>query len=110
MVVISDMAEYERVLVDGLKNFPRVLMPLRRLTLTKLRLPLLRGARTGTIAKAAKAYDLDNKWVATPAYNKMNRYTLRSQTTDLDRFRIMINRKNRAQNVRKLAFKIRSKK
>ena len=54
MVVIADMAEYERVLVDGLKNFPRVLMPLRRLTLTKLRLPLLRGARTGTIVKAAK--------------------------------------------------------
>ena len=78
-------------------------MPLKRLTLTKLRVPILRGARTSTLAKAAKAFDLCTKWQATPAYNKMNRFTLRSQTTDLDRFKIMINRKNRSYEVRKLA-------
>ena len=103
MVVIVDIAEYEKVLVDGNGKFPRVLYPLKRLTLTKLRLPLLRGARTGTVAKAAKAYDLDNKWVATPAYQKMRRFTLRRSTTDLDRFRIMLNRKQRNYEVRKLA-------
>ena len=78
-------------------------MPLKRLTLTKLRVPILKGARTATLAKAAKAFDLTAKWEATPAWNKMNRFTLRSQTTDLDRFKIMINRKQRSYEVRKLA-------
>merc|ERR1712166_1467033 len=91
------------ILVDGLKSFPRCIMPLKRLTLTKLRVPILRGARTSTLAKAAKAFDLTAKWEATPAWNKMNRFTLRSQTTDLDRFKIMINRKQRSYEVRKLA-------
>ena len=102
LVVIVDMADQNRVLVDGLKNFPRVLFPLRRLTLTRLRLPLLRGARTSTVAKAAKSFDLCAKWEKTPAYLKMRRFTLRSETTDLDRFRIMLNRKQRNYQVRKL--------
>ena len=102
MVVIVDMAEYNRVLVDGIGNYPRVELPLKRLTLTRLRLPVLRGARTGTVTKAAKAYDLDNKWRATPAFQKMNRFTLRRQTTNFDRFKIMLNRKQRSYEVRKL--------
>jgi large subunit ribosomal protein L14e len=102
--VIVDIADANRILVDGLSSFPRCIMPLRRLTLTKLRVPtILRGARTSTLAKAAKAYDLDTKWKATPAWNKMNRFTLRTQTTDLDRFKIMVNRKQRSYEVRKLA-------
>jgi hypothetical protein len=56
------------VLVDGLKSFPRVLFPLRRLTLTKLRIPVLRGTRTSTLAKAAKAFDLDKKWADSKAF------------------------------------------
>jgi len=56
------MVDMTRVLVDGVKNFPRVIYPLKRLTLTRLRMPLLRGARTSTLAKAAKAFDLEAKW------------------------------------------------
>ena len=33
----------------------------------------------------------------------MKRFTLRTQTTDLDRFKIMVNRKQRSYEVRKLA-------
>ena len=101
-VVIVDIADINRVLVDG-QNFPRAMMPLKRLTLTKLRLPILRGARTSTVTKASKAFDLANKWKATPAAKKIERFALRSQTTDLDRFKIMINRKQRSYEVRKLA-------
>jgi hypothetical protein len=35
----------------------------------------------------------------------MSRFALRTQTTDLDRFRIMVARKNRAYKARKVAFK-----
>ena len=48
LVVISDIANENKVLIDG-EDMPRVLYPLKRLTLTKYKLPLLRGARTSTI-------------------------------------------------------------
>ena len=49
-VVIVDIADMNRVLVEGpTSGFPRVLYPLRRLTLTGLKMKILRGARTGTL-------------------------------------------------------------
>ena len=51
VVIIVDIADATRVLVDGpTTGFPRVLYPLKRLTLTSLKLKdLLKGARTGTV-------------------------------------------------------------
>ena len=50
-VVIVDIADSHRVLVDGAGNgFPRVLYPIKRLTLTSLLVPgVNRGARTGSV-------------------------------------------------------------
>lgn len=49
--VIVDIADSNRVLVDGpTTGFPRVLYPIKRLTLSSIKLPnILKGARTGTI-------------------------------------------------------------
>lgn len=96
MVVIVDIVDMGRVLVDGLKSFPRVIYPLKRLTLTKMRLPLLRGARTTTLAKAAKAFGLDEKWAANPANVKMQTFAKRRSLTDFDRFKVMVARKQRS--------------
>ena len=95
MVVIADIADMGRVLVDGLGHFPRTLYPLKRLTLTKMKLPVLRGARTSTIQKAAKTFNLEEKWSKNGAQQKMDRFNKRRETTDFDRFKIMINRKQR---------------
>ena len=55
MVVIVDFVDINRVMVDGMGAFPRVLYPLKRLTLTKLRVAnILKGARTGTLKKEAE--------------------------------------------------------
>ena len=105
MVVIVDILDTTRVLVDGIGHFPRCVYPVIRLTLTKLRLPILRGARTGTVAAAAKKFDLTTKWANTPANKKMQSFALRAKTTDFDRFKIMIQRKQRSYEVRKLAHK-----
>jgi len=52
MVVIVDFVDINRVMVDGMGQFPRVLYPLKRLTLTKLKVAnILKGARTGTLKK-----------------------------------------------------------
>ena len=75
MVVIVDMVDINRVQVDGAGNFPRVIFPLKRLNLTKLRVPLLRGARTGTLKKAIAKFELEGKWKATPAAKKLERYS-----------------------------------
>ena len=96
LVVIVDLVNSKTVLVDGMSAFPRVMYPLKRLTLTRLRLPILRGARTGTVVKAAKAFDLTNKWNASPAFKKMDRFSRRANMTDMDRFRVMIARKQRS--------------
>ena len=95
MLVIVDIVDMGRVLVDGLGNFPRVIYPLKRLTLTRLRIPILRGARTGTLRKAAAKFELDKKWKMTPACQKMTRQTARANTTDFERFQVMVWRKQR---------------
>ena len=100
--MIVDIADMNRVLVDG-EDFPRVIYPLRRLTLTKLRVNILRGARTGTVLKAIKDYDLKAKWAATPVAKKQAQRTTRANLNDLERFQVMINRKRRAYAVRALA-------
>ena len=100
LVVIVDMVDMNRVLVDGLGHFPRVMYPLRRLTLTRLRIPILRGARTGTLKKAAATFELDKKWAATNACVKLERAKARASTTDFDRFKIMVFRKQRGYAIR----------
>merc|ERR1719329_1252933 len=87
MVVIVDIVDMGRVLVDGMGNFPRVIYPLKRLTLTKLRVPLLTGARTGTLAKAAKTFGLDEKWAKNASNVKMQRFSKRAALTDFERFK-----------------------
>lgn len=107
MVTIVDFVNFTSVLVDGNGKFPRTIYPLKRLTLTRMRLPILRGCRTGTLAKAAKTFDLDTKWAACKAMQKMERFNKRKETTDFDRFKIMVLRKQRSYDVKKIAKKLR---
>ena len=50
LVVIVDIADINRVLIDGpTSGIPRTLYPLKRLTLTTLKVKILNGARTSTL-------------------------------------------------------------
>ena len=109
LVVIIDIADQNRVLVDG-DDFPRVLYPLKRLTLTKLVVPLQRGARTGTLEKACEEFKLDEKWEATPTAKKIAQREKRASLSDWDRFKVMRQRKQRSHMVKKLVHKAISKK
>mmetsp|Transcript_20294 Transcript_20294/g.14977 ORF Transcript_20294/g.14977 Transcript_20294/m.14977 type:complete len:159 (+) Transcript_20294:50-526(+) len=107
VVVIVDIADTKRVLVDGpTTGFPRVLYPVERLTLTKFKLPILRGARTGTVKKAALAAKINESWEGTAFAKKIALKKKRSSLTDLQRFKVMVLRKNRSFKLRKLAKKI----
>lgn len=79
--------------------------PLRRLQLTKIRIPLNRGARSGAVQKAWKDNKVDEKWASTPVARKLAIKTQRANLDDFQRFAVMINRKQRAFAVRKLVSK-----
>merc|ERR1719361_1289071 len=104
VVVIVDIADQSRVLVDG-ENFPRTIYPMRRLSLTKLKLDIPRGARTGTLLKAAKEFDLKAKWEAAAIAQKLAKQQTRQNLTDHERFQVMINRKRRSYEAKKIAAK-----
>ena len=88
LVVIVDIADSNRVLVDG-DDFPRVLYPLKRLTLTKLVVPIQRGSRTGTLEKACEEFKLTEKWEGTPTAKKNAQREKRAGLSDWERFKVM---------------------
>ena len=66
-----------------------------------MKIDLARGARTGTLIKASKKAGLSEKWAATPIAKKLAKRSLRAGLTDLQRFQVMINRKQRSQAIKK---------
>ena len=108
-VVIVDIADQNRVLVDG-EDFPRVLYPVKRLTMTKLRVPLSKGARPGTLEAASEEYGLEKKWEATATAKMLARREKRAELTDFERFKVMRQRKSRSHAVKKLVHRAISKK
>ena len=102
--MIVDIADMNRVLVDG-PNFPRTMYPLKRLSLTKIRCDLNRGAKTGAVTKAWDAASVDSKFKALPIAMKMAKKDTRDKLNDFERFSVMMNRKRRAFRVRHLAAK-----
>ena len=105
--VIVDIADSNRVLVDGpTTGFPRTLYPVRRLTLTNIKVTILKGARTGTVKVAAEKAELNKKWAASSIAKKIALRATRANLNDFDRFKVMINRKNRSFKLRQLAKKI----
>jgi large subunit ribosomal protein L14e len=55
--------------------------------------------------KAAKKEDMEGQWAKTSAAKKIARAQKRASLSDLDRFKVMIQRKQRAHVVRKIAKK-----
>ena len=70
---------------------------MKRLKLTRIVIKgVLRGARTGTIAKLAKEFNLEEAWSKTSYAKRFDADKKRSATTDFDRFKIMVLRKQRS--------------
>ena len=103
--MIVDWTDDKTVLIDG-PQMPRVLYPVRRLTLTKFVLKVQRGAKGGEVAKAWKAEGLQKKWEGSTTAMKKAARDRRAQLNDYERFAVMINRKQRSYAVRALASKM----
>ena len=92
------MLDINRVLIDSTDGkMPRVIYPLKRLTLTKLKVDkVIRGCRTGTLKKLTKDKDITAEFKKTPAAVKMAKYARRKELTDFERFKVMVLRKQRS--------------
>merc|ERR1712224_338609 len=84
LVVIVDMLDITRVLIDSPDgSMPRLIYPLRRLSLTKLKVKgVLRGCRTGTLKKLAEKQDIVAGYKKTPVAVKMAKFARRKELTD----------------------------
>jgi large subunit ribosomal protein L14e len=98
-VVIVDVRDMNTVLVDA-PDFPRCQYPLKRLTLTRQVVPMLRGARTKTVLKAFKEHNVTATFEKSPAAQKFKKQATRANLTDFERFTVMVNRKRRSNYVR----------
>ena len=107
VVIIVDILDNKKVLVDGpTTGFPRTLYPISRLNLTKYKINILRGARTGTVKKVALEAKLNETWEGSSIAKKLVISEKRSNLNDLDRFKVMVARKQRSFKVRALAKKM----
>ena len=82
--------------ITGLK---RKLVNVKRIVLTKFVIKIGVGARAKSIKKALAKDNIIEKYEQSGLYKKHNIQKVRSETTDFDRFKIMIAKKIRARAV-----------
>ncbi|KAJ3291359.1 hypothetical protein HK104_006154 [Borealophlyctis nickersoniae] len=111
LAVITDIIDHSRVMVDGpTTGVPRQAISFKRATLTDLAIKIPRTIGSVALAKAIEKQDLAGQWKKTAWAKKMEKRVLRTQTTDFDRFKLMIARKQRRNIVGKAYSKIKKSK
>jgi large subunit ribosomal protein L14e len=99
LCVVADLVNLKRVVVDG-EELERQVMPVRRLTLTDLKLPIRWGSRTGVIRKHITKANLKGQFAKTALGQKLAKLQRRSELNDFDRFKVMLLKKKLARIVR----------
>jgi large subunit ribosomal protein L14e len=92
LAVIVDIVNDNRVLVDG-ENIPRQVIPIKRLSLTKFKVPVGRGARTGVVRKIIAKEGIAKKWATSHLGKTAANRTIRAKLNDFERFKVMVLRK-----------------
>eukprot|EP00330_Aristerostoma_sp_ATCC50986_P011011 CAMPEP_0114597224 /NCGR_PEP_ID=MMETSP0125-20121206/19458_1 /TAXON_ID=485358 ORGANISM="Aristerostoma sp., Strain ATCC 50986" /NCGR_SAMPLE_ID=MMETSP0125 /ASSEMBLY_ACC=CAM_ASM_000245 /LENGTH=143 /DNA_ID=CAMNT_0001801469 /DNA_START=53 /DNA_END=484 /DNA_ORIENTATION=+ len=91
LAVILDVLNQNKILVEGpTTGVDRQLIPIKRVSLTRLRVPILRNATTKTLTKAINTYGLDKKWAETSTAKRIALKATRARLTDFDRFKAMV--------------------
>merc|ERR1719197_1089333 len=76
------------------------MMPVRRLSLTDFKCNIVRGACEKTLKKALKADNSIGNFKATSWGKKLGAREARANMNDLERFKLMVAKKNRSKAVR----------
>jgi len=100
LCTIVDVIDHNRVLIDGpetITGIRRQQYNLKRLALTGLRVKIPKGCRLGLLAKAFKDNKILDKWKKTSWAKKINARHSKDNSTDFQRFVVMLakGKKNR---------------
>ena len=94
LAVILDVLNEKRVLIEGPSSgVERQVIPIRRLTLTKFNVPVLKNQRSGLVRKAIEKSKLVENWGKTGAAKKLVQKARRASLTDFERFKAMLLKK-----------------
>jgi len=97
LACIIDVVDGNKVLIDGPTfGVERQIINLRRIQLTDIKVQIPRNAREKTLKAAFAKVDVVGKWSATSWAKKIAIKKARAATSDFDRFKIMIARKQKA--------------
>merc|ERR1719203_794029 len=101
MVVIVDMVDIKRVVVDGpTTGVTRQVLPTKWIALTGQRCNIERGAREKTLKKALAADSTLAKWSQTQWAKKIAARNAKKNLNDFERFSLMLARKKVARGVK----------
>lgn len=92
IAVIVDIVNENRALVDGPK-IARQVVPIKRLRLTKFKVPVSRGARTGVVRKIIQKEGFEKTWAASSLAKSIANRTRRANLNDFERFKAMVLKK-----------------
>merc|ERR1712121_530679 len=97
IAAIASVVDQNRILVDGpCTGVPRVVVNLKQVQLTKFRINIPFGYRTGGIKKVWEKEDISAQWAATKWAQKIELKSKKAQLTDFDRFKLMKIKQKRA--------------
>ena len=81
-------------MIDGpTLGVERQLIPVKRIGLTKFKLPIMRNPRFGSLKKAIEDFGLNKKWEETSLAKKIAIRTRRATLNDFERFKAVVLRK-----------------
>ena len=99
LCTIVDVIDSNRVLVDGpapVTGVKRQAINLKRIQLTNIKVPGKLNASQKTLKSLWESEGVEAQWKATNQFKKRNSRALRATTTDFDRFKILIAKKERS--------------
>eukprot|EP00921_Rhytidocystis_pertsovi_P003455 GHVQ01005979.1.p1 GENE.GHVQ01005979.1~~GHVQ01005979.1.p1 ORF type:complete len:150 (-),score=21.64 GHVQ01005979.1:669-1118(-) len=101
--VIVDIVSLNRVLIDGagLTGVCRQSLPLRRLSLSDVRIKLNKGSRTSVVKKAMEKQNALDTFNLTAHGKKLILRARKAKMTDFDRFKLIVLKRKRNQLMKK---------
>jgi len=104
LATIIDVVDQNKCLIEGpeeITGVKRQVIPFKRINLTDLTVKISRNARSKTLKKAWTEGETLAKWKSTSWAKKLEKKEKRSKTTDFDRFKVMVARKQKAAIINK---------
>jgi len=107
IAVIVDVIDQNRAYIDGpLTGVLRQAINFKRLTLTKLKIPIVVHSRRQTIIKAWKEAKIKENWAKSSLARRLSQRKHRANMTDFDRFKAMLAKKHRNSTINQEVNKI----